>query len=274
MSKDAVRRFWTEHPLGSYESAHKVGSPEFFRDVDRIRADASRFAIHLYEFDASRGRHVLDVGCGSGWNTSQYAKYGAQVVGIDLSQWSAQLTTANLRGRSLTGHTASGDTEALPLRDESFDFVCCDGVLHHTAGTEAGLSEIRRVLRPGGRALISLYYENVLLRRPWFSIVKVIMAILRVRMHGSPTVGLRTRRADFVRWYDGADNPLGKIYSQSDANRIVETAGFKVLVQETHYFPLRFMPIRWLIPIALYRVLDRWFGTLTFIVAQRPSGRT
>jgi SAM-dependent methyltransferase len=52
------------------------------------------------------------------------------------------------------------DAESLPFADASFDLVYSNGVLHHTPNTVAVVREIRRVLRPGGRAIVMLYAEN------------------------------------------------------------------------------------------------------------------
>ena len=72
-----VRSYWDSHPLFSYEVTD-VGSPLFFQSIDAIkRTDVERFALGYWEFDRFPGRKVLDIGCGPGWLTVQYAHGGA-----------------------------------------------------------------------------------------------------------------------------------------------------------------------------------------------------
>jgi SAM-dependent methyltransferase len=100
-----------------------------------------------------RGAHVLDYGCGGGWSSARLRARGARVTGLDLSQ---------TRLREAQGHLARAkdvppfgllqcDAQRLPFGDGAFDAILGKGILHHL---ELGLAvpEIRRVLRPGGKA--------------------------------------------------------------------------------------------------------------------------
>ena len=107
------------------------------------------------------GREVLDAGCGTGEYACWFASQGANVTGIDLSKGSldeARSYAASAGLRNVRFELRS--VLATDLDDESFDFVYCTGVLHHTPDPIAGFKELCRVLRPGGKVLISLY--NVL----------------------------------------------------------------------------------------------------------------
>src|SRR5947209_7590916 len=80
-----VRSYWDSHPLFSYEVTD-VGSPLFFQSIDAIkRTDVERFALDYWEFDRFPGRKVLDIGCGPGWLTVQYAHGGADVTAVALT---------------------------------------------------------------------------------------------------------------------------------------------------------------------------------------------
>jgi len=96
------------------------------------------------------GATVADVGCGNGVYLDQLRRRGGNptVVGFDRSAGMA-------RAASRHGPTAVADAQALPLRDRSVDVVLCLHMLYHVADIALALRELRRVLRPGGLALIA-----------------------------------------------------------------------------------------------------------------------
>ncbi len=108
---------------------------------------------HKPEFFA--GLSVLDVGTGSGRHSREAAELGASVVAVDLGD-SIDVARANLPN-SVT--TIQADAEHLPLINASFDFVMSIGVLHHLPDPEAALRGLVRMVRPGGRLHVYLYWQ-------------------------------------------------------------------------------------------------------------------
>jgi len=101
------------------------------------------------------GKLVLDVGCGMGRFAEVASRWGARVVGIDLSR-AAEVAAANLRGRdNVTIFQA--DASALPFAEESFDYIYSVGVLHHTPDCEKAFKALPRLLKPGGSIAIWVY---------------------------------------------------------------------------------------------------------------------
>jgi SAM-dependent methyltransferase len=91
---------------------------------------------------------ILDVGCGTGANLEMLAQFG-DAEGVDVSEDAL----AFCRARGLTKVT-HGEAERLPYADDSFDLVTALDVVEHLDDDASGLREMRRVLRPGGRALL------------------------------------------------------------------------------------------------------------------------
>jgi ubiquinone/menaquinone biosynthesis C-methylase UbiE len=91
-------------------------------------------------------RRVLEVGCGQGW-ASEWIKdeLGAEVVAVDQSERMVELT----RRRGVDAHV--GDVQDLAFEDGSFDAALAAWMLYHVPDLDRGLSELARVLRPGGR---------------------------------------------------------------------------------------------------------------------------
>ena len=107
-------------------------------------------------FGARPGERVLDVGCGPGFYCAELAdEVGASgsVVGVDGSQ--AMLELAGRRCAELGNvELRAGDATALGVSDADFDAALCVQVLEYVAETRAGLAELHRALKPGGRVLV------------------------------------------------------------------------------------------------------------------------
>lgn len=101
-----------------------------------------------------RGKLVLDVGCGMGRFAEVATRWGARVVGIDLSA-AAEVAAKNLADRDFIAFQA--DVFGLPFASESFDIIYSVGVLHHTPDCEAAVKVLEKYLKPGGILAVWLY---------------------------------------------------------------------------------------------------------------------
>jgi SAM-dependent methyltransferase len=95
------------------------------------------------------GRTIADLGCGPGWYTAAFRAAGAEVLPIDNSEDELRLAGDPPEGAILA------DAGELPLEDASVDGAFASNLLEHTPNTAAVISEIERILRPGGWGNIS-----------------------------------------------------------------------------------------------------------------------
>ena len=102
-----------------------------------------------------RGRLILDVGCGMGRFSDVASRWGARVVGIDLSR-AVDAAQRNI-GRRENVNIIQADIFELPFRDETFDLIFSIGVLHHTPSTKAAFDRLPRLLRKDGKIAIWVY---------------------------------------------------------------------------------------------------------------------
>jgi SAM-dependent methyltransferase len=98
------------------------------------------------------GERALDLGCGDGVFTAELARAGARAVGVEVAE--AALARARARNPSLEFSLAPIDGP-LPVADSAFDLVWCSEVIEHVGDTARWLSEVKRVLAPGGRLLVT-----------------------------------------------------------------------------------------------------------------------
>ncbi len=125
-------------------------------------------------------RDVLDLCCGTG---DLALRFHTRVVGVDFTE--QMLRVAQTRATKLW---VRADALRLPFRDNSFDVVSVGYGLRNLADVEAGLREILRVLRPGGR-LLSLDFgkpENPLLRSLYFGYLRTVLPWLGRLYCGDP----------------------------------------------------------------------------------------
>lgn len=266
VTTEEVQRYWNEHPLFSLEVTEGYGQETFFHELGRIKSqDVEVFTQDYWNFDAYAGREVLDLGCGPGWYSAQYGQGGAKVTGVDLTPKAVEVASAYARFRGLSNVTIrQGDAQALPFADDTFDLVVSSGVLHHVPDPVQAFREVRRVLKPGGEAKITLYYRNFLLRNPLaFRAMMLALRVLNVRHHDVESGRDPHSPDDFVRMYDGKDNPLGVAFSDPRWTGLLNQGGLQVIGRELHFFPLRFVPSAgWLKPAR--RFCDRNLGFLIY----------
>lgn len=214
------------------------------------------FAINYWGFDSVRNKSLLDIGCGPGWLTVMYAKNGAPVTAIDLTEQAVRLTKAALSTNRVVAAVQVASAESLPFPDQSFDVVVSSGVLHHTPDIGSAIRESYRVTRAGGDGMITLYRLGILHNRMIFPLVRAMMLLTGTRHPGANLASSSQSVEDFVRQYDGANNPVGIAKSERDWERDLTSAGWTVVSRERHYFPSRMVPVLARAPRWLRKILD------------------
>jgi SAM-dependent methyltransferase len=157
VTTDAIRRYWNERIHDLEMTTQPVGTPAFFADLADYRFDKLRYLPMLVDFDGYAGRTILEVGCGIGTDLARFARGGAIVTGVDLSETAIDLAKKNFAALGLPGTLQLGDGEALRFADGSFDVVYGHGVLQYAADPARIVAEAHRVLKPGGEAIFMVY---------------------------------------------------------------------------------------------------------------------
>jgi len=109
-----------------------------------------------------RGRLVLDAGVGAGRYAEVMARWGAEVVGVDLTR-AVDAAAQNLRAWP-DAHLIQADILALPFRDDTFDVTYSIGVLHHTPDTAAAFRRVAATVKKGGHLAVYVYQAGGLMR--------------------------------------------------------------------------------------------------------------
>jgi SAM-dependent methyltransferase len=218
VSNEAVRDFWEKHPVAAAAIAAEPGSAEFFAAFDALReaddCEPDAFSSRIHGYDRARGKRVLDVGCGNGYVLARYARHGAEACGTDITETALALSRRRFEIEGLAGEFRRTDGDALPYPDEHFDVACSMGVLHHIENPRPMLSEMRRVLKPGGELILMLYNRD-----SW-----KFRVVLPLRRRLDPAYRGKSL-AEALNMNDGKDCPLAKVYGRDEVAALL--GGFR-----------------------------------------------
>ncbi|MEO0438708.1 MAG: bifunctional 2-polyprenyl-6-hydroxyphenol methylase/3-demethylubiquinol 3-O-methyltransferase UbiG [Pseudomonadota bacterium] len=161
--------------------------------ADRWWSDEVRWVRTLKNMVPGRLRHfdqslnwsdqkVLDLGCAGGFMAEALDDRGASVVGIDPAADAIRAARSHSRAAGRNIHYDVGVGEALPYPNEQFDAVVCVDVLEHVKDLTSVISEVSRVLKPGGR-----FCFDTINRNPLASFVAITIAedLLRILPKGT-----------------------------------------------------------------------------------------
>jgi len=126
----------------------------------RKRLYVYRNVLHTAEqhLGGLAGKNILEVGCGRGATLLEFARRGANVVGLDYSAEALSVCRALEKKCDLTGHATfvNGDAGELPFPSDSFDFVFSVGLIEHFPDPVRLIAEQKRVTRTGGFVLVQV----------------------------------------------------------------------------------------------------------------------
>lgn len=265
---NAVRDYWNRRPCNIRHSPAPVGTHEYFDQVEARKYFVEPHIPAFAEFEKWRGRRVLEIGCGIGTDTINFARAGAELTAVDLSSESLKLTRQRLAVFGLRANLLEANAEELSmLPDAHFDLVYSFGVIHHTPQPRRVVEHIARVLKPGGELRLMVYNR-------WS--YKTLSICLR---------GLLRGRTDFARLVAEESeaqfgSPVTYVYNTAEAAGLV--AGLTVERQWVdHIFPYviadyvqyryrKQLWFRWL-PAQIYHWLCRRIGWHRLVIA-RKSG--
>jgi ubiquinone/menaquinone biosynthesis C-methylase UbiE len=219
----SIYDYWNTHTLGMQyvtDRNVKVGSPAFF---DHIRPWMNPFKfpwiMERIEKEAAtlKGKHLLEIGCGMGYDTLEFLKRGVRVTATDLTENAVVITRQHFKVEGVQAEEIrTANALELPFETGTFDAVWANGVLHATGDTPRAIQEARRVLKPGGRAIISHFY-----RKPsWMYLLH------------------RLGRENIE--YKEEDPPVNEFYTEDEITSMFEGYGI-VEVERDHY---RALPVR------------------------------
>jgi ubiquinone/menaquinone biosynthesis C-methylase UbiE len=228
-ANEDVRAYWEPEPCGTSRAV--VGdlpgrTREWFEEVERFRYEAEPFIHSVAQFTRHSGKTILEIGVGAGTDHLQWARAGCRCFGVDLTDSAIETTRTRLSLYGFSSELQRIDAEELPYRAESFDVVYSWGVIHHSARPERIVSEIHRVLRPGGVFIGMMYSRRsvtalrfwvrfaLLGGRPWRTIRDVMAT--HVESAGTKAYTIRELRQLFSAFRTFSARPMITVADTAD----------------------------------------------------------
>jgi 2-polyprenyl-3-methyl-5-hydroxy-6-metoxy-1,4-benzoquinol methylase len=266
---DQVRAYWNRRPCNIRHSTKPVGTREYFDEVEARKYFVEPHIPKFAEFERWRGKKVLEIGCGLGTDSINFARAGADVTVVDLSEESIALCKKRFEVFGLRANFYSGNAESLAqlVPVEKYDLIYSFGVIHHTPHPERVFEQIKLYCKPETELRVMLYSKW-----SW----KVLWIIV---VEGK---GAFWRSDELVARYSEAQtgSPVTFYYSFDGVRRLMSDYDV-VKIRKDHIFPYRIDKyvkyeyewvwyFRWL-PTPWFSWLERRLGWHTLITARPRS---
>ena len=272
----SINRMWWEATPMRYDWREPLTAPAgtkaYFEEID------SRFLSSVYKympwnsipfemliaFEELGDKDVLEIGTGLGTHAQLLSPYCKSFTGIDLTETASALTAQRLRLFGLSGRALQMDAENMQFTSNSFDYIWSWGVIHHSADTRRILAEMKRVLRPGGKATVMVYH------RSWWAyyVGALVRGVFRGRLK---TYGNLHRVAQAA-----TDGAIARYYTANEW-REISTGLFDIESIRIYGLKAEILPLppgklkrllERVIPDAVGRLLTNHFRLGSFLVAE------
>jgi SAM-dependent methyltransferase len=277
-SQRGNREWWESNPMTyDWEQTLQIqpGSRNWYQEIDRRflesayyakGPDGTAFGRFLHP-EFVRGKRVLEIGCGMGTHAEMLVQAGAHLTAIDQTGFAVMATRSRLDLLQRGGQVIRQDAESLAFADNSFEFVWTWGVIHHSNSTERCMDEIARVLKPGGRLTMMVYYRPSLVYYLHCGLIRGVL------------MGQLLRKPLQTIYVDASDGFYARVFNKPELRRLVgpyfRDVQITVVGLKAELYPLprtrfklmleRFTP-DWLASLVLGR-----FGSMVVIEATRSN---
>lgn len=257
-----VKEYWDARPCNIRHSAAPIGSRQYFDEVEERKYFVESHIPGFAEFERWPGKRVLEIGCGIGTDTIQFARHGARVTSVDLSENSLELARQRAKVYGVGEQVSFYRGNAEELRDfvpvEPYDLIYSFGVIHHTPHPERVLEQMREYARAGTTVKIMVYH-----RRSW-KVGWILVTQSKGRFWKLRELVARSSEAQ-------TGCPITYTYTRQEGRELLEQHGFRVReARVEHIFPYRIKDyaqyryvkepyFQWM-PDAMFCGLEKRFG--------------
>ena len=156
-----VQEFWDDRPCNIRHSDKPIGTKEYFNEVEYKRYFVEPHSVLFADFPMWKGKRVLELGCGIGTDTINFARHGAIVTAVDISAKSLEIAKQRAKVFGLEDRIQfyQADIEELdkvvPVVD--YNLIYSFGVIHHTPHPEKAIEQVKKYMASWSEFRLMLY---------------------------------------------------------------------------------------------------------------------
>lgn len=199
-----IKDFWEQGAPMSF-----IGESFSYEEKRKFRYSLQDYMQSTFRFNHFAGKLVLELGCGAGIDSAEFARNNASVVSADFTRTATTSTHSLLIEANLPARVVQADATSLPFKTETFDCVYSFGVLHHVPDVEKVVVEISRVIKTGGQMMAMLYHRDSLLFGYSIVYLRGIKEGLLEKLTMDEILSRYSERKE--------DNPYTKVYTRAEA---------------------------------------------------------
>ena len=268
-----VRDYWNRRPCNIRHSPKPVGSKEYFDEVEQRKYFVEPHIPGFAQFSKWQGKKVLEIGCGIGTDTMNFARAGATVTAVDLSEKSIEVAKQRAEvfglGDRIRFYQANAEELSQVVPVEPYDLIYSFGVIHHTPRPDRVVEQLKAYSKPGTTLKVMVYH------RYSFKVLWIMLKYGKLQFWKTNEIVTQHAEAQF-------GCPIAYIYSKKQGRALLEQHGFKTSDDKLdHIFPYvipeyvqyRYRKVwyfRWM-PEFLFRALERGFGWHLCLTAEFTS---
>lgn len=154
-----VKDFWNRRPCNLRHSPEPVGTRTYFDQVEKRKYFVESHIPGFADFPKWKGKKVLEIGCGIGTDSISFARAGARLTVVELSEESLKICKQRFDIYGLQARFYTSDAESLSrvVPVEKYDLIYSFGVIHHSPHPELIIAEIQKYMDQDSELRIMLY---------------------------------------------------------------------------------------------------------------------
>lgn len=255
ISIETVKNFWDARPCNIRHSMEAIGTKRYFDEVEKRKYLVEPHIKEFADFPRWKGKKVLEIGCGIGTDTINFARAGAQITAIDLSSESLILAKKRAEIYSLQDKIQfyQGNAEKLDsiIPIDTFDLVYSFGVIHHTPYPQKIIQKIQKYMHSSSELRLMVYAK-----KSWKNIMINAGFDQHEAQKGCPVA------------YTYTDEEIRRMLKCFDILSITQDHIFPFDVEEYQCHKYVLQPWFSAMPQEMFRVLEQALGWHMLIIAK------